>query len=1085
MPQPLFAPSDFKAFASSNFLKDLGPLAGRQEAVRKWQKALSGRVRAGNEVRFQDDFLKLFFGEILGYAHGLDEETWNLERELKTVVDGKKPDGALGYFREGSTDVRAVIELKGYGINLDKPQNRADFKGSPVEQAFSYAPKMGGKCRWVLVSNYEELRLYAASDASRYEGFRIADLLLNGNLDRFLLLLHKGRLFLENGPSVIELRFDNRQQQLRTISTEFYNLYRDKRQALFDHLRRQNPEAEPRALFATTQKLIDRLIFVCFVRDMDLIGPVLNQVRNVTKDSFSTRDDKLWGELRDLFRALDRGFTRNGTHIPAFNGGLFRGDDLLESLTVGNTPLLDWIDFLGQYDFQSELNVTILGHIFEQSISDIEGIVADLQRTAPGEPPPAESATPGPSKRKKDGIFYTPEYITRYMVRAAVGGWLDDRRREILADLGLADLPEPQPADYESITPDGANATIQLNRRFWESFREKLAAIRVLDPACGSGAFLTEVFDFLYQQRRIVTEELEKLHTPLAQRLRPFHGGPDAPATSLAGLDATGRGADEWRTKKSIVQHNLFGVDLNAESVEITKLSLWLKTANRREALASLSENIQQGNSLIDSPEVGGPDAFDWAARFPEIMAAGGFDVVVGNPPYLGGRDWKEAYGRRYDHFTARYEVAEYQFDMYVLFWERCVKLTAPGGYVSLITPNTWFNNQSNLKLRTFILRETHVREIADYSAVAVFPEAVVLPAVTTLQRTAPTADAQTRLLLPDETNVPREAGRLPQRVWDEDERKIFNVNLRTEDLAIRAKIEADASRVEDLADVRRGVMLYETGKGNPKQTPLDAKSCVYESDFQKDETWRKYLEGKDIQSYEIAYQGRWVKYGDNLAAKREPTLFEGERLLVRRIVGERLICAYTADDFVTSQLLHVVKPHDPATARFLLGVLGSTLMAWFFRKKFNRLDKTFPEIRIYELESLPVRRAGGGLEAEISACVSTLLALHRDRQRHGDSFVELLGANFKLKTVSGKLRDWHRHEFGDLLAELAKAGATLTPTQQKDWLAAFKAERELLRDLDRRLAETDRRIDDLVFDLYGLTDAERAWVRTTANPTP
>ncbi|MCY7353264.1 MAG: Eco57I restriction-modification methylase domain-containing protein [Cytophagaceae bacterium] len=1078
MPQPIFAPSDFKALETSNFLKDLGPLDTRRTAVLKWQKALAGRVGKGSETKFQSDFLNLFFGEILGYAYEVHEENWNLEKELKTEVDGKKPDGALGYFRPESSDVRAVIELKGFGINLDKAQNRTDFKGSPVEQAFSYAPKMGGKCAWVLVSNYEEIRLYPAANAGRCEVFRIPELLQNDNLGRFLLLLHKGRLFLETQRSVIEQRFENRQQELRTISVDFYRQYREKRQVLFNHLRQQNADSDPRALFASTQKLIDRLIFTCFVRDMELVSDVLDKVKRATKESFSTSEYELWQELRHLFRALDAGFNRNGTSIPAFNGGLFRGDDLLESLQIANAPLFDWIDFLRQYDFQSQLNVTILGHIFEQSISDIEEIVAVIENEVPEPTAPPGSVPPGVSKRKKDGIFYTPEYITQYMVKAAVGGWLDDRRRELLDSMGLSELMEPQPADYESITEHSANATIQLHRHYWATFREHLAAIRVLDPACGSGAFLTEVFDFLYQQWRIVTQELEKLSVPLARRLRPETG-----SVSLAGLDASGWATverpEEWRIKKRIVQQNLFGVDLNAESVEITKLSLWLKTANRREALASLSDNIQRGNSLIDDPALAGPDAFDWAARFPEITAAGGFDVVVGNPPYLGGRDWKEEFGRRYDYFANQYEVADYQFDMYVLFWERSVKLTASQGYISLITPNTWLNNQSNLKLRTFILRETQVCEIADYSDVPVFPDAVVLPVVTTLKRSLPppTGKWETRLARPGADFVPREFGRLPQSVWADDELKIFNINLRTEDLPIRQKIETGGQRVDELAVVKRGVMLYETGKGNPKQKPEDAKNNRYEADFQKDETWRKFLEGKDIQPYEINYQTRWVKYGDNLAAMREPTLFEGDRLLVRLIVGERLVCAHTSDDFVTSQLLQIVKPHDPASAKFLLGVLGSTLMAWYFRKKFNRLDKTFPEIRIYELASLPIRTSDEIIRGKISQYVENQLSLHHARHHHGGAFVELLQANFKLKTVSGKLRDWHRYEFGDLLAELTKAGATLTPAQQKDWLAAFKTEKVRLRELDRQIETTDRQIDALVYELYGLTEAEQVWV--------
>jgi len=428
MPQPLFAPTDFKLLQTGTFLPELGSLSARREAVQKWQKGLAGRVGKGSETKFQSDFLNLFFGEILGYAYQFDEEIWNLEKELKTQVDGKKPDGALGYFRSTPAgileDVRAVIELKGFGINLDKPQNRADFKGSPVEQAFGYAPKMGGKCQWVLVSNYEEIRLYHASNAGRYEAFLIPEMLLNGNLERFLLLLHKGRLFLENQSSTIELRFENRQLELKTISADFYRQYRDKREILFNHLRQQNPNTDPRALFSSTQKLIDRLIFTCFVRDMELVTDVLDRVKRVTKESFSTSEYQLWQELLHLFRALDGGFVRNGTSVPAFNGGLFRGDALLESLHITNAPLFDWIDFLRQYDFQSQLNVTILGHIFEQSVSDIEEIKAAIQERIPLEnepvevPPPPDGTPPdgtppGVSKRKKDGIFYTPEYITQ------------------------------------------------------------------------------------------------------------------------------------------------------------------------------------------------------------------------------------------------------------------------------------------------------------------------------------------------------------------------------------------------------------------------------------------------------------------------------------------------------------------------------------------------------------------------------------------------------------------------------------------------------------------------------------------------
>ena len=135
------------------------------------------------------------------------------------------------------------------------------------------------------------------------------------------------------------------------------------------------------------------------------------------------------------------------------------------------------------------------------------------------------------------------------------------------------------------------------------------------------------------------------------------------------------------------------------------------------------------------------------------------------------------------------------------------------------------------------------------------------------------------------------------------------------------------------------------------------------------------YLEGKDIDRYSVNWKSRWLSYGSNLAAPRASSLFEGERLLFRRIVGKKLIGAYTDADFVTSQLLQIVKPHDQSKCKFLLGILNSSLTAYYFRKKYNRQDKTFPEIRIYELASLPIPVASAAQQAEISGLVEQILA--------------------------------------------------------------------------------------------------------------
>ena len=1048
-------------------------IEAKRKIIESWQQGIiSGKIRSQNERKLQSEFLNKIFGEVLGYSYEKHLDQWQLDNEVKVDMDGKTPDGALGYFnfdsKTTSNDIRVVIELKGPLINLDKKQNRVDFKGTPVEQAFSYVPKLNSPCNWVIVSNCLEIRLYRYQlGMSTYERFDLLNLLDNGKLQYFCLLLQQGQLFLANQPSPVERIFEERQDALKNITNEFYAGYKLQREYLFEQLRKHNPDVLPNDLLRCTQKIIDRLIFMCFARDLSLVRNMIEAVTNAAGESFGQEDNKIWQELRKAFIALDIGY--KSKNIPPFNGGLFKKDTVLDALVVADFRLQDVMNFLNSYDYMSQLNVNILGHIFEQSISDLEEM-----KTAP-------SGGSGASKRKKDGVFYTPDYITRYMVAQSVGGWIDERELDILQNLGVEHLPELTDDDYRSVCLSSKgvyerNNNIALHVAFWEHYEAALKNLRVLDPACGSGAFLTEVFDFLYVKWQIMKEELWRLVTPYDKQLREL-------ATSTSALTMGVSKFNEWEIKKNIISNNLYGVDLNPESVEITKLSLWLKTANKNESLASLIENIQQGNSLIDDPAVGGADAFDWNANFKTIMAAGGFDVVVGNPPYLGGREWKEEFGKRQTYFMNQYEVADYQFDMYVLFWEKCVLLSKnEKGFVSLITPNTWLNNQSNLKLRSFILANTHIRSIVDYTQIKVFEDAVVLPIIVTLKKYDPlqgfktlVRDRTTKLYKATKPAEIKLLSAINQQIWNDDELKIINIDIREEDIAIRLKIETDATKVEDLADVKFGVKIYETNKGNPKQTADDAKNKTYEADKQIDSNYRKFLEGKDIQQYEINWQNRWLKYGDNLAAKREPSLFEGERILVRRIVGERLIGAYTNQDYVSNQLLQIVKPHEPKQTKHLLGLLNSTLMAYYFRKKYNRQEKTFPEIRIYELCSLPIKLSDN---EHIAEKVDVSIHLNQSLHQQSQSFLELVAANYALK-ANTKLKHWYELDFKELLAELGKQNTKIPLAKQAELKAYFEAEQTKILSLKNNIAQTDREIDSLVYALYGLTAAEIAVVES------
>lgn len=424
------------------------------------------------------------------------------------------------------------------------------------------------------------------------------------------------------GKSKIDEVLDDSALKQENIAKEFYNEYKTYRTELFKHIKGKNPDKDGLLLFEKTQKIMDRFIFVCFCEDCGLLPE--NTVRKAVQAANGSYafGDNIWREMKGLFHAIDKGSPKH--NINKFNGGLFSGDPILDSLEIGD-DILRKLAKISDYDFDSDLNVNILGHIFEQSISDIEEIKAEIR---------GEEINRKKGKRKKDGIFYTPEFITEYIVENAVGGWLKDRRKE----MGEQDLPE-----YEHLkTKKSRNEKIQQHIDFWQKHLDILKNIKILDPACGSGAFLVQAFDYLRSEGMKVNEKLDELRFELQsdnnQKEKPVEDKAMEYqhrrwAKSAAYAYTPGQ-LEFFDWSVHILQNYLFGVDLNRESVEITKLSLWLMTADKQHELTYLDDNIKCGNSLIDDREVAGDLAFRWEEEFPEIMKGGGFDVVIGNPPY-------------------------------------------------------------------------------------------------------------------------------------------------------------------------------------------------------------------------------------------------------------------------------------------------------------------------------------------------------------------------------------------------------------------------------------------------------------------
>lgn len=1021
----------------------LPDFAERLRHLRRWQQGIiSGYVRSQKEEALQAEFLNLLFGQVLGYEYQATDHR-QLQLELKTLTDGTKPDGALGDFVAGPGGnlggaVRAVVELKDARTALDAKQRGHSQKGraeTPVEQAFSYPSKFGGHCRWVLVSNFVELRLYAATDQTRAETFRLDTLPDQPEqLRRFFALLLPQHLLPAPGRAEAPLdeALQQRQQEELRITKDFYKDYRTARRLLLDHLIEQNPAVAPLELLAHTQKLLDRVIFVCFCEDKDII-PRLTFRRlldNVRANVFDPADDKVYRTVRGLFQSIDLG--NAAARINRFNGGLFAPDAALDGLVIKDRTLAPVIE-LEKYHFASDLNVNILGHIFEQSLSDLEQERARLS----GLPYDQKQG-----KRKQDGIFYTPEYITRYIVRQAVGGWLLERRQEA----GLDQLPELDDKDRGSIKVDSKgrlvspSARVQRHIAAWEQYSQRLQTIRVVDPACGSGAFLNEAFGYLLREGQQVNQELAALR-----------GG----QTTVFDLD------------RHILQHNLYGADLNPESVDITRLSLWLQTANPHRPLTSLDHSIRCGNSLISDPAVAGPRAFDRRGAFPEVFAQGGFDVVIGNPPYGAAfSDVEKPY------ISSIYKSYKYKFESYIYFIEKALILMKPHGFLSYITPELWLRLENSFPIREMIAKNHAFMSISLFGE-HVFQDATV-NTVSFLIKTQ-VKEAQHKLKI-HQGDIEWE---IETSDWTENKNFTIDYTLSPLKRIIIKRMQSSSKLLSEFGRLTQGITPYDKARGQDVET---IKNRLFHLNFQKDETYGKWLDGENIQRYYQTWNGEWLSYGPWLGAARDAWFFTGSRLLFREVPGKskRIQACYVEDTFYHGHSLTPFKLSEPNNdvLLFILAIANSQLLSWYSGIMLPNFSKEiFPKLNPQDIKLFPIPNISPTEQQPFLTAAENLLDGHRALHAAEAQFGQLVRAELGLSApLTGKLAP--TQEWKPWSTALEKALARkLTLPEKQEWLTYYHQHQEGQQQRRAALARQDAALDQLVYQLYQLTEAEIALV--------
>lgn len=1001
----------FQKTITSKYIKN----QNSKDVAQKWEmfKAhfhhteIQTNIRQSKEEQYQGEFLIDLFVNVLGYIKN-PTPNYNLTTEYKNVKDSKKADGAIVI----NNSVTAIIELKGTKTtDLSKIE----------EQAFGYKNNQPD-CKYIITSNFEKLRLYIDNAIEHLE-FNLFELTFEEFQVLYLCLAY------ENISMGIPAKMKAESlSQEDAITKKLYKDYSVFKRELFQNLIELNPQYDQLVLFQKSQKLLDRLLFLFFGEDRGLLPP--NSVRLIVEqwEKLKELDEciPLYERFKKYFGYLNTGFKGKQFDVFAYNGGLFKPDDILDNIKIDDDLLHIHSVRLADYDFDSEVDVNILGHIFENSLNELDEVKAKLE---------GQEIDKSKTKRKKDGVFYTPKYITKYIVENTVSKLCEDKKVEF----AIAE------EDYFTDKKRQLKTKVALLKKL-DDYRAWLHQITIIDPACGSGAFLNEALNFLIDEHQYIDELEAKL---------------------------TGSSIAFTYHSESILENNLFGVDLNEESVEIAKLSLWLRTAEPNRKLNSLNDNIKCGNSLIDDPEVAGDKAFNWVQEFPQIFAKGGFDVVIGNPPYGASFSRVEI-----EHLNQKYKYQNYQIDSYLIFTEKLSELMKINGIASYIMPNTWLSTLFSNKIRAYVFSEFSIVEINHYSYF-VFSDATVETDTYILKNKKP-LNQNVKINFHNK-NFEIESKEIDQLELTNLNGKPFNIYENIEFKSIKDKT-FNNEKLGDLFQIIQGTKPFQIGKGNPKQDIEILASQPYIKETKESENFQPLLRGSLMNRYANYWNNDyWIQYGDWLAEPRYSAKFDSNEKLVIRQTGDSIISTYDDKKFIARDNLYVIRDdHNVMNLKGLMTILNSNLITWIFRNFINpEKGKAMAQVKRGHLMEIPVKLISLENQQPFIEKANQMLSLNKELQEISAKFQRTCERKFENLSANKKLQDWYKLSYADFIKELTKQKIKLTLSEEAEWADYFDQKKSKALEIQTKIATTDKEIDQMVYELYGLTEEEIAIVES------
>ncbi|MDN7024026.1 restriction endonuclease subunit R [Methanoculleus sp. FWC-SCC1] len=1005
-----------------------------------------------NEFQVRKEFIDPFF-EALGWdvnnRSGLDERYKDVIHEdtVRVEKSTKAPDYS---FRIGGVR-KFFVEAKKPAVNLkENPE--------PAYQVRRYA--WSAKLPVSLLTDFEEFIIYDCTakpspkdkaSAKRIGYYRYTDYI--EKWDEIAAIFSKQGILTGGYDEYVDnLKQKKGGKGTAGIDDAFLAEIEGWRDLLAKNIALRNKDLSVRELNAAVQKTIDRIVFLRICEDRGI--EEYEQLKTIAAGK------DIYERLRSLFRYADDRYNSGLFHFST-EPGREDPDTLTLSLSIDDKVLKQIISHLYYPDSPYEFSVfpaDILGQVYEQFLGKVIRLTAGHQAKVEEKP----------EVKKAGGVFYTPTYIVEYIVQQTVGSLLFGK--------------DPKAA----------------------------AEIHVLDPACGSGSFLLGAYQYLldwhlqwYMDHLVPLLAAGKKTTdPAVLALLPAK-----PAPAKKGRGRKTRGDEyflpvyqvtdtDWRLtteeKKRILLNNIYGVDIDPQAVEVTKLSLLLKvlegekserigkqlTITQERVLPSLHENIKCGNSLIgpdiyndvqltldDEETIFRINAFDWDRAFPAILQAGGFDAVIGNPPYVRqeilGREFKE-YAKQ--HYAVYHGVA----DLYTYFIEKGVSLLRPGGQFAYIVANKWMRANYGKPLRQW-LKEKRIEEIVDFGDLPVFEGTTAYTCIVRVSTGEPdgvfkvtnvdSLDFGDLATYVNETCFPLSLSSLDDTGWsliDEQSRELLK------------KLQAVGV---SLADYIHGKIYWGVKTGLNKAFVIDesTKQRLITEDPKSAPFIKPYLAGKEIKRYsplknslflilfekgwtDLNSQGhrnKWLWLKENVPAianHLEPHAKEAEKRYDKGDYWWELRACEYYGVFEEPKILYPeicqrpeftidaegLYPNNkcfaiPSDDKYLLGILNSKLTAFLFETLLPKLRGGFFMPAAVVVQTFPIRTIDPASPADVA--------------RH-DRMVALV----------------------EQMLDLNKR------------LQAAKAphEREVLAGM---IDATDRQIDRLVYEIYGLTEDEVAIV--------